>query len=209
VPAAHASNAWRLAVSPDGERVVTGGHDFLVKVWDTADRTSKSLTGHTNVVSGVAWSKSGLVASASFDGTARIWNADTGEPGPVCKGHTGSVTRVAFSPDGKLLATSGADGTVRLWNPTDGSPVGKPMSSGEGYVEPAVFTPDGKTLISAYSRDNRGGLICVWEVATGRLKESFPGNPNGTYALAVSADGRTLWTTGGDGCLRTFTLEPW
>jgi WD40 repeat protein len=54
-----------------------------------------------------------LVATASEDGTARIWDASTGRPLHTLFGHEGSVTGVAFSPDGTTVATSGVDGTVR------------------------------------------------------------------------------------------------
>src|SRR5262249_30263921 len=60
------------------------------------------------------------LATGGDDGTARLWDADTGRELLVLRGHPGSVQAVAFAPDGRRLATSHADGTIRLW---DASPV--------------------------------------------------------------------------------------
>jgi WD40 repeat protein len=55
------------------------------------------------------------LATASTDGTARIWDLAAGTPLATCQGHRGSVTTVDISSDGSLLATAGNDGTARVW----------------------------------------------------------------------------------------------
>lgn len=57
-----------------------------------------------------------LLATASSDATARVWDPATGECLRSLTGPTGPVYGVAFSPDGRLLATSSSDKTARLWN---------------------------------------------------------------------------------------------
>jgi WD40 repeat protein len=62
------------------------------------------------------------LASASIDGTVRMWNPDTGQLiGAPLTGHSGPVVAVAFSADGHKLASAGGDGAVRLW-PTLATP---------------------------------------------------------------------------------------
>ena len=57
-----------------------------------------------------------LLATASGDKTARLWDPATGECLRTLTGHTGAVWGVAFSPDGRLLATASDDKTARLWD---------------------------------------------------------------------------------------------
>jgi hypothetical protein len=65
----------------------------------------------------VAFSPDGArLATASWDKTARLWDARTGEELLVLKGHTDEVHAVCFSPDGTRLATASADNTARLWD---------------------------------------------------------------------------------------------
>jgi WD40 repeat protein len=55
------------------------------------------------------------LASASYDGTVRLWDAATGKEKAVLKGHTDKVQRLSFSRNGRILATTGNDQTIRLW----------------------------------------------------------------------------------------------
>jgi WD40 repeat protein len=101
------------------------------------------LTGHAGLVNGVAFSPDGArIATASTDGTARIWQADTGEHLTTLQGHTNPVNGVAFSPDGARIATASHDGTVRIWQTTTGRQLVTLLPLGsDGY---AALLPDGR-----------------------------------------------------------------
>ncbi len=83
-----------------------------------------TYSGHTNYVSGVAWSPDGpdgkRIASASGDGTVQVWNAQTGSKIYTYRGHSGDVLCLAWSPDGKYIASGGLDTTVQVWDASDG-----------------------------------------------------------------------------------------
>ena len=82
---------------------------------------ARTLTGHDSRSNGVAFSPDGrLLATASDDETARVWDPTTGEHLRTLTGHADAVHGVAFSPDGRLLATASDDKTARLWDPATG-----------------------------------------------------------------------------------------
>ena len=70
-----------MALSARGDRLVSGGFDRSVKLWDVqTGQLLATLSGHTGAVWGLSFDPEGtLLASGSFDGTTRLWNLSTGE----------------------------------------------------------------------------------------------------------------------------------
>ena len=66
------------------------------------------------------WSAGGRVVTASYDGTARIWDASSGQELLPLTGHTAGVWSAAFSPDGGRVVTASWDGTAHIWDASSG-----------------------------------------------------------------------------------------
>jgi WD40 repeat protein len=77
----------------------------------------KTLRGHTNWVSAVAFHADGTtLASGSGDHTVKIWNVETEQCIKTLHGHTNRVSSLAFCPHGNILISSSQDESIKIWN---------------------------------------------------------------------------------------------
>ncbi|HVL72443.1 MAG TPA: c-type cytochrome [Beijerinckiaceae bacterium] len=165
---------------PDG-RFVTGGEDGRLAVWrGRAREPERVIAAHDGPIVHLAFAE-GRIASASWDGTARLTRLDGGE-GPVLKGHQGNVNAVAFKPDGRVV-TAGYDLTLRIWNP-DGSPGA--VITLPSPLNAVVAAPDGE--LAAAGADGKVRILS----ADGALRAEVENGRTPVIALALSPDGSRI-----------------
>lgn len=195
---------YQAAFSPDG-RVLANADRLL-------DLRDLSLGTHDDVVTSLAYDPAGhLLASASWDGTARLWQVTGGRalwPLSTLRGHTRFVRCVAFSPDGRILVTASEDATVRVWDVTDPRTphLTSILAPGAGEVGGAAFAPNGR-LLAVWAMGTAGLWDLTDPAAPHRLSRIAEHGPDVTMA-SFRPDGRTLMTSSGEsGSLRLWDIS--
>jgi WD40 repeat protein/DNA-binding SARP family transcriptional activator len=201
----------RIAITSDGGQPGA----FVVDVESGA--VLFTLDGHVEKVSDVAWSPDGAsIATASYDGRARIFDAHTGAHRSTLIGPQGQVSDLDWSPDGTRLVTANSDGTAAVWLVTAAGPQEELRLSAQDTrngVSGVAFSPDG-TRVMAGTFGTTTTTVLVWDVSIGGDAEvaNLPAVPSPFGgAVAYTADGRHLIASSADGSARMWdarTLTP-
>ena len=167
------------------------------------------LTGNEGGVNSVAFSPNGaLLASASDDGTVRIWNVATRRQilpwlRPLLTGPSDRILSVAFSPNGRVLAAGTLDGHVWLWSVATHQPIGPPIADRSG-VKAVGFSPDGRTLAAGLVN----GSIQLWDAISHRaIGAKLAGHAGSVNAVAFSPDGKMLASGSSDGIAAVWRIQ--
>ena len=154
------------------------------------------MRGHDAWITKGSFSPDGeWVVTASFDGTARLWDARTGSQLFVLEGHGNVVQSARFSPGGERVVTAGYDRSARIWDSSTGRQLallkGHGGSHGVTTMSDALFSPDGERVVTTAN----DGTARLWDCASGQ--EIVALRPAGGNQAAFSRLGTLLVTHAG------------
>lgn len=195
----HGGPVRALAISPDGEALLSGSFDTAAIRWSLKTETAQQvLRYHADAVNAVAFLKDGRMITAGADARIAVWMPGRQQPDRVFEGHRGPIVALAVSPDGALLASASWDRTVRLWSLSDGA--SRVLEGHSQNVNGVAFTPDGKSLLSVgYDLTLR-----IWHLPDGQPEVlTLPAPLN---VVAAAPDGEIV-TGAVDGTLRILTTD--
>jgi WD40 repeat protein len=175
-----------LAEAPDGSWLASASrYRRTIRVWDPgAGSALATLSGHSGSVIQLAVGPGRRLASASKDGSVRIWRPPAQEPEVVIDAHDGGATAVTFTADGRSLITAGGDGTIKVWD--------LPSGRNENVLSQRVLgvssleaSPDCSWLASGGS----DGTVRIWELPSGDIRGVYGAHPLGVDRLVMGRGG--------------------
>ncbi|MBI2480522.1 MAG: protein kinase [Planctomycetia bacterium] len=197
---------WSARFSNDGNSLLTvGGNE--ARLWDmrreipgSNDREMMTFSPHAAVASANFSPDGQRIVTASWDNSARIWNAVTGaDEVKLIGGHSGYVNSAVFSPKGEFVLTSSDDRTAKLWDAVTGAVV-RNFAGHAGRVRDAAFSSDGSLVLTA--SDDKTAR--VWKTDTAELVRELKGHEWAVLSAAFSADGSSIITGSDDNSARVW-----
>ncbi len=157
-------NHWDIVdsidLSADGRRLVSGGYDGVINLWD-AD-SGELLVGlqSDDMVDGVAISPDGRrIAAAERDGVVYVFS-ESGDLVRMLVAHDEfSILAVDFGVRGDIVVSGGDDATIRFWDAATGQLLRTLLTEGE--IGSLRFSPDGRYLACT----TWGGEVMIWGVS--------------------------------------------
>ncbi|MCP4540074.1 MAG: hypothetical protein GY832_23295 [Chloroflexi bacterium] len=166
---------------------------------------STLLVGHEKDVRAVKFSSDGQwLATASSDGTVRLWRVDDPDDIVVLRGGEETIQSLAVSSDGQWLATGDEAGTISLWRMDDLTKEPMTLAEQDSPVYVVAFSPDAGQL--AAGRED--GVVQLWKMddptADPVMVEEVE---NSIKAMAFSPDGRWLAVGVDDGTVQLWQVD--
>jgi WD40 repeat protein len=168
----HKSFVTSIAITPNGQQIVSGSADSTIKIWDIKNGLCLStLEGNSTTVAAIAVTPDGeQIVSGSDDSTIKIWGVKNGICQATLKGHSSIVGTIAVTPDGQYIVSGSDDSTIKIWDIKDGTCTNT-LEGHSSIVWAIAITPNGHQIVSG-SYDH---TIKIWDVKKGTCLATLRG----------------------------------
>ncbi len=202
------SAANTLAISPDGETLMSGHSDGEISLWELSTGKLLLMTSHPDYTGSVyaiaVHPKGKLLFSSGSSRDIQVWHLKTQKMQRPLSGHSTAVNSLAISSDGRLLASGSADRTIRVWDIKSGRSIAT-LQGAFSFVTSVAFSPrQDKSVLASGSQD---GTIRLWNVETKSSFETLAGHSGKVSSLAFCADGKTLVSAGAEGTIKIWNTQ--
>jgi guanine nucleotide-binding protein subunit beta-2-like 1 protein len=194
--------------------LLSGSRDKSVIVWtlnrDNEDEglcgmPKRALRGHSHFVQDITISSDGQFAlSASWDGTLRLWDINSGLTTRRFTSHEKDVLAVAFSADNRQIVSGARDRTIKLWNTLGECKYTIQEDGHTEWVSCVRFSPSASNpLIVSCGWDK---VVKVWNLTNCKLRTNLVGHTGYLNTVTVSPDGSLCASGGKDGTAMLWDL---
>eukprot|EP00760_Papus_ankaliazontas_P003269 PhM_4_TR11525/c0_g1_i1/m.92856/K17914/KIF13; kinesin family member 13 len=200
----HSAPVYCCAISPNGERVVSGSRDRTTRVWDVKRGVEVlCMHDHNGMVLSVDINQAGnLIVTSSDDRTVKVWDAVTGDRIRTMRGHSDKVYGARFSNSGEEVVTASCDRTLKVWQ-TDS---GRKLVTLRGHtsaVFAAVFSAKGDQIVSV--SDDR--TVRLWSWKEQQCVKVLEGHAATIWGVAYAPDDQHVATASMDGTVKIWSLR--
>lgn len=161
----HSLEVNAIAISPDEKKLISGGEDEKIKIWDLT--TGKLLYDIDNQspVKALAITHDGKsFMSGDTDQKVKIWDLETQKLQNTLSEHKGTITSLAISANGKILASGSEDKTIKIWDLKTGKSQ-RNLKENKTEITSLMITPDNDSVISG----SIDGELKKWSLSNGKV----------------------------------------
>lgn len=199
--AGHAGPVHAVCLSPDGRWIVSGGADRVLRIWNAADGAAQAiLRGHNYPVKALAFSPdSRVLCSASDDHVVKRWPREPRTDPAIIRTGRAASPGITFDPAGGRLACSGQE-SISVWRIPDVALLMQSPAPAPRNVCTLAWSPDGGQIATG----DVGGVVCVWDVATGTPSRSSWRADAENVATVAWLDNRRIAALGATSAIRIW-----
>ncbi len=199
----HGSRILSLAYSPDGTILAAGGGYDPVRIWNPKTGALIREINEPDVTC-LAFSESGLtMLCAGYQKSIRLFDMQKNKEIGRLDGHKAAIKSIAVSPDTSTIASGSQDGLVYLWQWSTKRKDDAALAGHTDEVTAVAFSPDSESSLLATAGSDR--VIILWNYVNHQQKLKLDAGC-GVYAIAFSADGKTLYSAGDDYLIRRWDV---